>query len=52
LALSGTFGIASVVVLFDVIVCPFGHSTLSGVASFVFNLLFDMRYVPLAPESG
>ena len=51
-AFGGTFGIASVVVWFEVIVSPFGHCTFIGVALFVFNLLFFMRYVPVAPESG
>ena len=52
LADEGTLGIASVVVLVDVNVCPFGHSTLRGCAFTVSMFLSNIMYVPLAPESG
>jgi heme/copper-type cytochrome/quinol oxidase subunit 3 len=52
LASSGTFGIANVVVLFDVMTCPLGHSTSRVGAFFVFIFLSNIMYVPLAPESG
>ena len=48
----GTFGIASFVCVVEMMDCPLGHPTDSGVESVIIMFLSVMRYVPLAPESG
>ena len=48
----GTFGIASFVCVVEMMDCPLGHPTDSGLVSVIIMFLSVMRYVPLAPESG
>ncbi len=52
LAISGRFGIASRVLVVEVIYWPFGHPTSSLVDGIVCMDFVFITYVPLAPESG
>ena len=52
LAISGMFGIASRVLVVELMDCPFGHPTSSNDAGLVCIVVVFMTYVPLAPESG
>ena len=51
-AIAGMLGIASCVLLVDIMAWPLGHPTDSGDAWVVVMAELFMMYVPVAPESG